>query len=337
MSGLHITNGDSAADTLRAFLAAPVVVTADVLHDGPAPDVDDDAWYELRARHLAQGDAAAMESTRRGLAAGDRLIAGSDGELVLWFEHDLFDQLLLIRTLDLIGRPRNGRAPASAGPRVRSTTLICIDRFPGVNRFIGLGQLDARQLASLVDTRQLVTDEQFSLASRAWRAFRAGDPTALARLAAAPEETAALPFLGDALLRFLAEYPSAAHGLSRTAANILDALADGPREAGALFAATQGQEREARPFMGDWSFFDTLRALARARVPLVTIMSGDEARDLRGRAIALTDAGRDVHARRRDAVRLNGIDQWRGGVHLTGARDAPWRWDADRERLVSLV
>ena len=31
-------------------------------------------------------------------------------------------------------------------------------------------------------------------------------------------------------------------------------------------------------------------------------------------------------AGRGDAIRLNGIDRWIGGVHLVGA-DAEWRWD----------
>ena len=42
-------------------------------------------------------------------------------------------------------------------------SLICIDRFPGVERFIGLGQLDPAQLASLYPSRRQVTAEQFAL------------------------------------------------------------------------------------------------------------------------------------------------------------------------------
>ena len=38
---------------------------------------------------------------------------------------------------------------------------------------------------------------------------------------------------------------------------------------------------------------------------------------------------------RADHVRLNGIDLWRGGVHLSGSDCSPWRWDARDETLVS--
>ena len=46
-------------------------------------------------------------------------------------------------------------------------------------------------------------------------------------------------------------------------------------------------------------------------------------------------AGRDVIEGREDAVALNGIDRWLGGVHLVGQNRSPWRWDGWRETLVS--
>ncbi|OLE83725.1 MAG: hypothetical protein AUF76_05655 [Acidobacteria bacterium 13_1_20CM_2_65_9] len=346
MTTLHITNGDCAANTLRQFLTDPVSITADVLHEGPAPRVDLETWHQLRARFLTPSDHASFEDLRNDLARSDRTIAEVDryDEVVLWFEHDLFDQLLVIRTLDLLGGPDRLRQ-GYGGPlklyadaeraALRQTTktrvsLICIDRFPGVERFVGLGQLDAEQLASLVETRRPVTDEQYALATNAWDAFRAPDPVALINM----RQTDALPFLAGALKRFLEEYPSTTNGLSRTADAVLRELDAGPRSAHDLFVATQA--REERPFMGDGGFFDIVHQLARARVPLVTIVprdagqgaANDSERDLRAHTIALTDAGRDV---------LNGLDVWRGGVHLVAAGGddrSPWRWDARRETLV---
>jgi hypothetical protein len=323
VSTLHITNGDCAAATLRTFLAGPVVITADALYEGPVPDVDGDAWYDARARYLCDGEYAGFDEAKGSLAAWDRAIVTHDRGILLWFEHDLFDQLLLIRTLDLIGR--SGRPAA--------TSLICLDRFPGVEPFIGLGQLSAAQLAPLVDTQQPVSPDQFALASRAWKAFRASDPRALLALAGAESATAGLPFLSDALRRFLGEYPSTANGLSRSGTSVLDALAQGPLDGASLFAATQARERQ--PFMGDWTLFRIVKGLADARVPLVSIVPDDRPLDLRPHTIAMTDAGRQVQQGARDAIALNGIDEWRGGVHLAGTARSPWRWDAGRETLVS--
>ena len=77
--------------------------------------------------------------------------------------------------------------------------------------------------------------------------------------------------------------------------------------------------------MGDTTFFDILRARsASARVPLVTIeRRPTDAATSDLSVVAITDAGRDVLAGRSDHVALNGIDRWRGGVHLVGRGPQP--------------
>ena len=326
MASLHITNGDHAGDKLRRIVGGDVTITCDVLHEGPAPAVDGDAWYATRGRFLAGAHGFSAEEIQRDLARWDRetvdAVSRRD-DVVLWFEHDLFDQLLLIRLLALI-------ADRTSDDRPRPVSLICIDRFPGVERFIGLGQLSNEQLATLIGTERPVTAEQYAVATDAWTAFRSSDPRDLLAVVA---RSGPLPFLGDALLRFLAEYPSTLNGLSRTEQLALDRLARGPAAGGDLFVETQ--RHEPRPFMGDLPFFDTLQGLAAARVPLVTIDAQGDGPDLRRQMIAITDAGRDVAAGRSDHVALNGIDRWRGGVHLKGGDRSPWRWDARRETLVS--
>jgi len=369
---LHITNGSSAGDKLQTFVDGPVILMADVLHEGPAPRVDDDRWYETRARFLGGADRGRVDEIREGLAAADRAVRDAvarGDEITLWFEHDLFDQLELIRVLDMIVRLKPdatkatdvgagvSRPVADVGAGVsrpvadvaaglsapvagvgagfsRPVFLICIDRFPGVDRFVGLGQLEPAQLATLYPSRQPVTGAQVALASAAWDAFRAPDPRALGALATGLKSgDGALPFLGPALLRFLAEYPSAATGLTHTETLALTALAErGPLSAGALFGATQ--RRESSPFMGDSTFFDIVAALASARVPLVSTDSPPERVAPHARVASISDAGRDVLAGRADHVALNGVDMWRGGVHLNGG-GPPWRWDAGRETLVS--
>jgi hypothetical protein len=87
--------------------------------------------------------------------------------------------------------------------------------------------------------------------------------------------------------------------------------------------------------MGDTTLFRIINELATARVPLVIVEPRDGATDLRHHMVGLTAAGRDVVDRGRDAIELNGVDEWRGGVHLSGDRRATWRWDPGAETLVS--
>src|SRR4051812_9428647 len=104
---LHIANGHSTTATIaRAGIPGTLSVWADALHDGPVPgDVDDDALLRVRARHLASGghavEDATAELTRRREAVTN---VAAYAETVLWYEHDLFDQLNLIQLLDRLAR-----------------------------------------------------------------------------------------------------------------------------------------------------------------------------------------------------------------------------------------
>jgi hypothetical protein len=321
---LHITNGDAAAGPLRTVVPGRVLTSCDVLHEGPGRATPDLAtWHAERSQFLAGDRHAELDRIQRELAAADDGIrsAGAEDETVLWFEHDLFDQLLLLRAMTLL--PVDARA-----------SLICIGAFAGVTPFFGLGQLSGEQLRTLLPTRVAVTAEHRALAGRAWTAFQSPDPLRLLRIAAdgGPDYDSRFPFLRAALTRFFEDYPSTRDGLSRTERAVLEALDAGVLSGHDLFV--HSQRSEARPFMGDSTFFAIVRDRSVERVPLVEI---DGAAALHGwldARFALTGAGRDVLAGHADAVRLNGIDRWRGGVHLHGAESA-WRWDRRRETLVS--
>ena len=59
-----------------------------------------------------------------------------DGEYVLWFEADLYDQLQLVQ---ILAKLRELEVPPSR------ITLICIGEHLGVAHFGGLGQLSSEQ------------------------------------------------------------------------------------------------------------------------------------------------------------------------------------------------
>jgi hypothetical protein len=320
---LHVTNGDVAAEILRrSGVPGTVSITADVLYEGPAPGgLAPERWRKVRARHLAGSGYDDYDSCLAGLTRWDRALEDlrAIDEVVLWFEHDLFDQLLLIRTLEgFAGRNLGGT----------ELSLICIGEFPGVVPFHGLGQLSPPQMASLLDRRQRVNEGQKLLARDAWRAFCAPTPSGLEALLR--RDTSSLPFLAGALRRHLEEFPSTLNGLSRSERQVLRGLADGAEAFGDLFRATQALEERA--YMGDSSFLRILRELASPPRPLVRLEPAPNASPL-PQWIAITTTGRDVLDGRDDWVRIRGIDRWLGGVHLQGP-DAAWRWYEAGRRLV---
>ncbi len=322
---LHVLNGDSTRGIMeRSDIPGAYTVWADVLHEGPVPATDDDEVFRrTRLAFLESLDDFVEHDEGAAMYRGwdERLGAFADhDEVVLWFEHDLFDQLILIRHLDWFARRDMGRTTLS---------LICIGEFPGVQGFAGLGQLSPDQLASLLGTRQRFTMRQTELGRAAWRAFTSSDPTALERLRA--RDTSALPFLHGALTRLLEEYPSVGSGLGRTERQIIDGLIRGITRPVDLFLDSQKQEE--RIFMGDATFCSRLEMLASEPRPLIRLTGKPTNQGFPKGEIELTDDGRRVAAGELDWVAVAGIDRWFGGVHLVGDR-GEWRWDPDKGRLV---
>ena len=322
---LHVANGGSTTGTIEAAgIPGARSIWADVLYEGPVPGgLSDDELVEVRATFLSGPEDPTGIARAGGNPAEDPVndlrewrgaIARHEAyeELILWFEHDLFDQLNLIQLLPWI----HERLPAA-----KPVSLICIGSFPGRPDFKGLGELTPDELASLVETRQRITDAQYALAERAWRAFRASTPEALDQLCR--EDTSALPYLAAAITRFLQEYPWTTDGLSRTERRLLELTGD---DGIALWKAfPKMSEGEQAYYPTDGTLAAMSEALSRTSPPLLTFDSSEARGPLRG-VVALTDAGRSVLAGQTDRVAVCGIDRWLGGVHLQG-RDGIWRWD----------
>jgi hypothetical protein len=326
---LHVTNGDAAAEPLRrSGIGGEVLPWRDVLHEGPVPaGLAPAELNRERARFLAERSRAEPDGVLREVDARDRTLAAAAAggrEVVLWFEHDLYDQLQLLQVLDLLAGTEAARGRVS---------LVCIGEFPGVEPFHGLGQLSPEQLASLHPGRAPVTDAQWSLARAAWAAFRAPDPAEIERVLAG--DTGALPFLRGALLRHLEQFPAVGDGLSRTERQVLEAVAGGAARPGEVFLADRA--REERVFMGDTTLWGHVHGLAAGPEPLLRVAGGGPLPDpdgpaFRGQRLELTERGAAVLRGEADRLASGEVDRWLGGVHLRGA--ARWRWDREARGLV---
>ena len=324
-SMLHITDGESVAGTLRqSGIPGEVSIYGDLMYEGPAPaGLDAEAWREVRARFMSEpeGLRPTLDEARQYLKACDDALAAFPRyeEVVIWLDYGLSRQLILIKVLDWFSRQNLGGVKVS---------LICVGRFPGMDHFVGLGQLHANQLASLADTRLPVGEGQYRTARAAWNAFTSADPSGIEQFLGT--DTSALPFISAALRRHLEQFPSVDSGLSRTERQALSILREHRSLSGLrLFFSVQRMEETS--FMGDGSFYRMMADLSGARHPLVQISDTPQ----RGLGdVSITQTGRDVIEGRADHVALNGIDRWLGGVHLKGEK-AAWRWDRASGRIVS--
>jgi hypothetical protein len=326
---LHVTNGDSAGNTLRqTALGGDVLPWQDVLHEGPVPALPRPELLRTRARFLADCGWGSQQALLSSLERRDRqlLEALRDGtEVVLWFEHDLYDQLQLLDVLDLIHTE-------PAAPE-----LIVVGSFPGRPSFAGLGELTASELETLWPERRPATPAVFAAATGAWAAVRAPEPTRLVDWAT--RDLAELPFVAAALRRLLAELPAPSDGLSGTERRALQTLAAGAHTPPDAFVAAQ--RLEEAPFLGDTWFYRALSALGQGAARLVETEDGtalppppplsDNQLFARLR-LRLTATGQSTLRGESDRVGLLGIDRWVGGTHVTPGNT--WRWDPTELALV---
>ena len=325
---LLVTNGDSAAECIeRAGLAGEVLPWRDVLHEGPVPaGLSDAELGEIRARFLAGRGWASVRETAEGFAERDAALEGFGGheEIVLLFEHDLYDQLQLVQVLDRLLRWDLGDTRLS---------LAVADEY--------LGNFGPEGLRALFLGRHGATGEELELASRVWEAFRSPDPTRLSTLL--DEDTSALPFLGPALLRHLEQFPSAEDGLSRSERRTMEAVLDGKDVLREAYVASH-QEREEPIFLGDTVFASYVEDLSAVEEPLMVFEGGgtirapgvgEDDRRFWEERVALTEKGRGVLGGGEDHIRLNGIDRWLGGAHLVAhpGGEGVWRWDGSDQEL----
>jgi hypothetical protein len=260
---LHITSGDCAGDILaKSGISGEVFVWHDILYDGPRnPGWPDDDILFARARFLEQATAGGLsrehvlDTLKRQY---QKLTAAADYErIVLWFDACLFDQSMLVHILACL-----------LHQGIRKAELLCVDAFPGIVPFNGLGQLQPSQLASVYDRRRPVTDAQFQFAKVVDKAFATQNPALLDELSRRAD--APLPWIPAAVTRWLQEQPDPTTGLGRLECLALEAIRGGCETPWEIFSTVAKADTPPQ-FWGDTTLWAKINALADRKPPLVRI------------------------------------------------------------------
>jgi hypothetical protein len=326
---LHITNGDSAAGLIRASgLPGDVLPWRDPMHHGPMPpDIDLAALSAVRAAYLSgPGHSADSEFQARDAALRQSLEFEA---VVLWFEHDLLDQLQILQVLDWFA------APGNAHPDLQ---MICIGAFDGMPSFRGLGELSPQQIASLWPDCKSISAAALASVRNGWAAFRSEDPHAIEQYLLGAD--AVTPFMRPALHRHLQEFPDSVTGLMRSEKHVLDVVAAGETRPGAAFGRVMDRERWL--FGGDLRFFQNVADLTNGLAPLLTCEPGPKFqtryRDKINREtflaqrLSVSPTGKALLAGTESAFGLLQRDMHLGGVHIRSG--APmWTWNGQSKAL----
>jgi hypothetical protein len=330
---LHIHCGDASAKILKkSEVPGDIMVWREIYLEGPVPgNLSDEEFRKTRAKFISSSIPGLIyENVLAGMNSSYEkpANAGKYEEVVLWFDSCMFDQTIMIHLIELCSKQDLSHTKLS---------LICIDR--------GLGELTMEELAALIDTRSNITRKQKTLANKAWKAFRSDTPESISKII--NEDCSDLPYLQDALKRHLEQLPSITNGLNRTQNQILEAVSEGADNLIQIFKTVS--EMETRPFMGDTSLWQRIDELAECKTPLLKLQGPGRLKNaislpnkidapsiekIESWKISITETGKNILKGKNDFIKLNGIDVWLGGIHLT--EENQWRWDKKRQMPLCL-
>ncbi len=323
LATLHIRCGSDVREALNAAgFDGDFLEYSNPFCQGPVVAGPD--WLERRIAFVARSYAEYPETPeaeiRKRVEGEEKALAEAAARyerVVLWFEHDSYDQLILARCLACFAE--------TGAPKVLD--LVSVDRFPGSMRFIGIGQLPPEALRMLWERRTPVSGAAIDLGARVWHALRQPDPTALHEAARAGVPV--LPQMAGAVRRHLQELPSTLDGTALTERIVLDTLTDGPMTMGRVYRDLM-LEKEPLPWLGDLMFYRILQDMLRAEEPVIAVEPETADAAWPTRRIALSEAGRAVLAGTRDYLTLGPPERWVGGVRIPAGGPC-WRWDRERE------
>lgn len=310
-SVLHLRCGTDIRDSLRAAaIPGDFLEWSDPICQGPVLPLPEPEYLERRRQWICKtGDIPRAEVEQKLLPMSSlpaRL--GRYDETCLWFEHDLYDQSILIQVLAALADARE------LWPRLR---IVSIDRHPQVRRFVGLGQLLPDAFGPLYRERAPLSPDAFELAVRAWDAWREPTPDRLRR---EDWRSDALPFLARAIARHLEEFPRDDDGLGLTQRLSLRAIADAEASQGHGYAmeifGRLLSELEPMPWLGDSMWWPYLHELAAGPAPAIEMLG-----DFPAEHLTLTPLGRALLRGEKNWLDVAGPTQygpsrWRGGVEI---------------------
>ena len=260
---LHITGGDIAGDIIaKSGIPGEVFVWHDIHYDGPRiPGWPDEDTLLARAGFLEETSGGGLHRKYVLDTLRNQYLklqsAKHYRKIVLWFDACLFDQSMLCHILMCLRIEQ-----------IETAELLCVDAFPGIDPYHGLGQLSPEQMASVYDRRSPVTEDQYLFAERVDRAFALQDLAAFKEISTL--ENAPLPWVPAAVRRWMEEQPDSETGLSRLERLALEAVHCGFKIPMDIFKFVS--EGETPPqYWGDTTLWSKINALADRNPPRVII------------------------------------------------------------------
>ncbi|MHC4874210.1 MAG: DUF1835 domain-containing protein [Planctomycetota bacterium] len=261
---LHITSGDIVGGSLtKSGIPGEVFVWHDIMYEGPR-NIGWPTGETLLAR------AAFIEETTGGGLDQSLVIetfraqyqklkeVSNFDSVILWFDACLFDQSMLVHILSCLHHLEF----------IENINLICIDNYPGIDPYNGVGQLSPEQLKDSFGREVKVTDKQFCFAVSVDKAFALQDKEVFIKLSEMTD--APVQWIPAAVKRWLQELPDPETGLGRLESLALVAVSAGNETPAEIFKYTANADTKPQ-YWGDTTLWQKINNLAGCTPPLVVI------------------------------------------------------------------
>ena len=301
---LNIINGNACIDIMKkANIEGDFLPWRDFLHEGSVPpQLTLEELSLIRAKFISEFGVGEINEIYRNFKERNEQLKTYKkyDKIILWFEHDLHDQLQLLQILDWF---------ATKDLKNIQFSLIYSNNY--------LGESTAQQIKKMLEHSININLEHMKLAQEAWSAFR--EPTPKRWFSLLKKSTSILPFLKPAIFRMLEEFPNTKTGLSRTEYQALLIISNGIDDAKDIFEKSQSFEE--RKFMGNIVFWKILNNFENYNIIK---------RDINNK-LTITLLGQELLYGKRFWFDIMPLDRYIGGCHLN--LENLWCWDIPTKTL----
>ena len=307
---MHIVGGASEAGCLKRALHLShdqVLINEDPLSCGPAPATADlGVWRSARERYLSKifvewPDFSFREYVDNGLLMNAERL-DQEQAIAVWAGLGLPDQLLLAWVVFLFDR---------LNLDLSKLAIIQFEKLSPAQYVLSLGELSPENIRKYRPAPHQLDSEEVDELRRVWKVYTSDDPGALSRYVAGGSP---MPIAHRAVSELLYRYPDVRSGLGVWDERLLRCTLDKGPVAARVIGYTMAPPSLDR--QGDMYLFHRLISMAAVRSPLISLTGSRTT--MGGCEVRLTSFGQDVLAGNANNVHENGIDDWIGGVHLSG-------------------
>ncbi|MGQ8871949.1 sigma-70 family RNA polymerase sigma factor [Paenibacillus sp. TSA_86.1] len=313
---LHIMNGDHAANRLReSGIQGDILVWRELYTYGPVSTNMTDKRARKQRAVVLEDELGIPQKEYLQIEVSEEKLRSLQQykEIVLWFEYDLYDQTMLSYLLHYF-----------SGQDLQNIrlNLLCIDSYPEVEFFRGLGQLTSEQIGSLSGNWHVIDKQELQAGKQFWEAYSSSDIRQHQEYVQAG--TNELPFAKAAFEAHLSRLPSVTNGLCSIEQTTLETIRAGIQRPYDLFREV-GDKLHVLG-MGDLEYWAHLNRMSEGPAALIRMTGAanfpkynqyDQA--FRDAVLSMTELGVQVLNGEVDWTTFREDEYWVGGLHVRKA------------------